>query len=155
MKHSSLIGIVMGAALALGFGNASAYNDDYSRTRYHNDRDWEQHDRCNYCGRVERIEYARGRRTSGGGAVAGAIIGGALGNQVGHGDGRRAATVAGAVLGGIAGNKVERRSSQRRNVYDILVNLDRGRSVWVTQYELRGIREGSRVELRNGRVRLR
>jgi len=87
--------------------------------------------------------------------VAGAIIGGALGNQVGHGDGRRAATVAGAVLGGIAGNRVERHSSQRRNVYDILVNLDRGRSVWVTQYELRGIREGSRVELRNGRVRLR
>ena len=31
--------------------------------------------------------------------VVGAIIGGALGNQVGDGDGRRAATVAGAVLG--------------------------------------------------------
>ena len=154
MKHSSLIGIVMGAALALGFGNVSAYDDDYNRSRHH-DQDWAQHDRCNYCGRVERIEYARGRRTSGGGAVAGAIIGGVLGNQVGHGDGRRAATVAGAVLGGIAGNKVERRSSQRRNVYDILVNLDRGRSVWVTQNELRGVREGSRVELRGGRVRLR
>lgn len=31
--------------------------------------------------------------------VVGAIVGGALGNQIGDGDGRRAATVAGAVLG--------------------------------------------------------
>ena len=91
----------------------------------------------------------------GGGAVAGAIIGGALGNQVGDGDGRRAATVAGAVIGGIVGNNAERRSSRRRNVYDILVNMDRGRSIWVTQSELRGVREGSRVVVRNGRVSLR
>ncbi len=32
--------------------------------------------------------------------IAGAIVGGALGSLVGHGDGRRAATVAGAVIGG-------------------------------------------------------
>ena len=41
-----------------------------------------------------------------GGTVLGAIVGGALGNQVGKGDGRKAATVAGAVVGGVVGNRV-------------------------------------------------
>jgi len=49
------------------------------------------------------------RRHSGnttGATVLGAIVGGALGNQVGKGDGRKAATVAGAVAGGAIGHKV-------------------------------------------------
>lgn len=40
------------------------------------------------------------------GTLLGAIVGGALGNQVGRGDGRRAATIAGAVIGGAIGNNV-------------------------------------------------
>jgi uncharacterized protein YcfJ len=49
------------------------------------------------------------RRRSGstaGATVLGAIVGGALGNQVGKGDGRKAATVAGAVAGGAIGHEV-------------------------------------------------
>lgn len=42
------------------------------------------------------------------GAVLGAIVGGALGNQVGKGDGRDAATVAGAVIGGAIGHNAAR-----------------------------------------------
>lgn len=158
MKSSNLLGIVLGLALSIGFtGAAVAEHRDYDGdSRRYDDRQYsERYGRCNSCGRVERIVYVGRGRNSGGGAVAGAIIGGALGNQVGDGDGRRAATVAGAVLGGIAGNNAERRRSNRRNVYDILVRMDRGRSIWVTQSELRGVREGSRVEVRNGRVRLR
>lgn len=154
MKNSNWFGILLGLGLVIGFGNVSAehrYNDRYDDQ----DRYSDSYYRCHACGRVERIEEGRGRRNSGGGAVAGAIIGGAIGNQVGSGDGRRAATVAGAIIGGITGNKVERRSSQRRSVYDILVRFDRGGQVWVAQSELRGVREGSRVEVRNGRVRLR
>lgn len=45
-----------------------------------------------------------GNRTAG--TVIGAIVGGALGNTVGKGDGRRAATIAGAVAGGAVGNNV-------------------------------------------------
>jgi hypothetical protein len=37
--------------------------------------------------------------------LIGAVIGGALGNQIGSGDGRKAATVAGAVVGGAIGNR--------------------------------------------------
>lgn len=40
------------------------------------------------------------------GTVAGALIGGILGNQVGKGSGRKVATVLGAVAGGYAGNRI-------------------------------------------------
>ena len=43
-----------------------------------------------------------------GGTLLGVLIGGALGNQVGKGDGRTAATIGGAVIGGAIGNKVAR-----------------------------------------------
>ncbi len=52
----------------------------------------------------------RGNNTAG--TVIGAIVGGALGNQVGKGDGRKAATVAGAVIGGAVGNKQARRDDR-------------------------------------------
>ncbi len=42
------------------------------------------------------------------GTLLGAVIGGALGNQVGHGGGRTAATIAGAVVGGAIGNNATR-----------------------------------------------
>lgn len=42
--------------------------------------------------------------------LLGAVIGGALGNQVGGGDGRTAATIVGAVLGAAIGNDSQRRS---------------------------------------------
>jgi uncharacterized protein YcfJ len=56
-------------------------------------------------------------RTSGGGAVIGAIVGGALGNTVGHGDDRQVATVLGAVVGGAIGNGVERQNIRRQDAY--------------------------------------
>jgi uncharacterized protein YcfJ len=43
------------------------------------------------------------------GTIAGAIVGGALGNQAGSGDGRKLATVAGAIAGGYAGREIDRR----------------------------------------------
>ena len=42
-----------------------------------------------------------------GGTVAGAEIGGLVGNQVGSGNGRKLATVGGAVAGGAIGRKVQ------------------------------------------------
>jgi len=58
-----------------------------------------------------RYVYEPGhRRDNTGAAILGAIVGGALGNTVGKGDGRKAATVAGAVIGGsIAANNARRR----------------------------------------------
>ena len=61
--------------------------------------------------------YAQRGQTSGGGALLGAIAGGVLGNSVGDGDGRKAATVIGAVLGGTIGNNIERNGSYRSDSY--------------------------------------
>jgi uncharacterized protein YcfJ len=78
--------------------------------------------------REEPVTY---RERSGGdatgGTVLGAIIGGAIGNKVGSGDGRRAATVAGAVIGGAIGHDIDKNNGSQP-----------GR-------EYRGVRENCRV----------
>ena len=51
------------------------------------------------------------------GTVGGAIIGGIIGNQFGHGGGRTAATVGGVFLGGLAGHEIAR-DSCRDDHYD-------------------------------------
>lgn len=108
---------------------------------------------CPNCGRVERIERVTGRggATSGGGAVLGAIVGGALGNTVGKGDGRKAATIAGAVAGGVIGNEIERSQNAGGDTwYEVFVQMDDGRRIVTRQYGIAGLREGSRVEIRDG-----
>jgi outer membrane lipoprotein SlyB len=108
---------------------------------------------CSNCGLVERIERvtAHGGGTSGGGAVLGAIVGGALGNTVGKGDGRKAATVAGAVAGGLIGNEIERNQAGGGDTwYEVFVRMDNGERIVTRQYGIAGLREGSRVEIRDG-----
>lgn len=63
-----------------------------------------------YDSEVTRRDDRRGNNT--GATVLGAIIGGALGNQVGKGDGRKAATIAGAVAGGAIANNAARRDDE-------------------------------------------
>lgn len=60
----------------------------------------------------EPVEYYQPRytyhRDRTGPTIAGAVIGGALGNLVGKGDGRKAATIAGALIGGTIAHKNSR-----------------------------------------------
>lgn len=62
------------------------------------------------------VHHEGGSNTAG--TILGAVVGGALGNTVGNGDGRKAATVAGAVVGGMVGNHVASRNDRtvRRSV---------------------------------------
>ena len=53
-------------------------------------------------------------RTNYNGAVLGALVGGVLGNQVGKGHGRDAATVVGAVVGGFAGDNIAGNNRQEQ-----------------------------------------
>jgi uncharacterized protein YcfJ len=55
-------------------------------------------------------------KASPGAMILGGIIGAALGNQIGHGDGRRAATVAGAVIGTAIGHDASSRRGQSQRV---------------------------------------
>ena len=112
----------------------------------------ERHDRdgrreiCQECGTVRDISRisSGSRRSNTGAIVVGALIGGALGNQVGKGDGRKAATVAGAVAGGLAGNKIEKDRNER-DTYAIYVRMDDGRRLVFEQKGLNGIHTGDRV----------
>jgi uncharacterized protein YcfJ len=76
------------------------------------------------------------------GTAAGAVIGGVLGNQVGGGNGKKAATVLGAIAGGVVGKKVQsnrqqqqtyqttehvcntQRDNDRTSGYNVTVNID-------------------------------
>lgn len=109
---------------------------------------------CDDCGRVVRVESA-GRRDNrvGGGTVLGAIVGGALGNQVGKGDGRKAATIAGAVAGGAIGHNIEKDRRRSNYSYRISVRMDRdGRVRTYDQYDTYGLRRGDRVWINRGEV---
>lgn len=63
---------------------------------------------------------------SGVGAVAGGLLGGVLGHQVGGGGGRKAATVLGAVGGAVVGNKIEKSRSSHIVGYRVSVRTDGG-----------------------------
>lgn len=81
---------------------------------------------CSNCGRVESVQAIQQQaQPSGLGVVAGAVLGGVLGNQVGGGNGKKLATVAGAVGGGFAGNEVERRT-RSTTAYEVRVRMDDG-----------------------------
>jgi len=112
--------------------------------------------RCQNCGVVQEINQVQvsGGSGSGGtwGAVIGAVAGGLLGNTVGKGDGRKAATVAGAVAGGAVGNQVGKNQGGSDMGWRVVVRLDDGRYATVTQRDNPGVRSGDYVQVRNDRV---
>lgn len=81
---------------------------------------------CGNCGRVESVTpIEEAAPASGLGAVAGGVLGAVLGNQVGHGGGRTAATLLGAGGGAFLGNTVEKRT-RTTTTYQIRVRMDDG-----------------------------
>lgn len=92
---------------------------------------------CATCGSVESVNAVT-RTTKpdgpGVGVVAGGVVGAVLGNQVGRGNGRAAATVLGAIGGGWAGNAIER-NVRKETVYQVGVRMDDGsrRTIEVAQ----------------------
>lgn len=100
-------------------------------------------------GTVESIQLVRsaGANASGAGAVVGGLAGALVGNQIGSGSGRSAATVAGAVGGALLGNEVEKNRGQARDSYQVNVRLDNGDYRSVMQDNVGDLRVGSRVRL--------
>ena len=90
---------------------------------------------CGNCGTVEAVNAVKrqgqvsgvavGDTTIGLGTVAGGLIGGLLGNQVGGGNGKTAATVLGVAGGAYAGTKVEQ-NMKSVTVYDVRVRMQDG-----------------------------
>ena len=81
---------------------------------------------CAVCGRIESVQAVQhAAPATGVGAVAGGVLGAVVGNQVGKGSGRTAATVLGAVGGGYVGHTVEQRT-RTQTVYEVRVRMDDG-----------------------------
>ena len=85
---------------------------------------------------VEREQVRSGANVPG--AVAGALIGGILGHQIGRGGGQDAATVGGAVVGGAVGANVGR-SGGYQDVQRCSTVPAQAPSYWDVTYEFRGM----------------
>ena len=108
--------------------------------------------KCTDCGQIESVrEIVTRGEGSGLGAVGGAVVGGALGNQIGAGRGKDLATVAGAVGGAVAGNEIEKRAKSTKS-YAITVRLDDGSSRVINETNPPMWRPGDQVKVTNGAI---
>lgn len=103
---------------------------------------------CRDCGVVESIRELPQRESSGLGALAGGVLGAAVGHNIGGGRGRDIATVAGMIGGAMAGNSVERNARSGPST-EVVVRMEDG-STRVIPTDAGGLRIGERVRLSNG-----
>jgi outer membrane lipoprotein SlyB len=149
--------IALAATMTAGLALAGCATQPYGNSGYYQGQSGysNQPARCSTCGVVQEVQQVYVQDNGHGGtlgAIIGAVAGGVLGNQVGKGDGRKAATVAGAVAGGVVGNQVGKRNDNDTAAWRIVVRLDDGRYATVTQRENPGLRRGDYVEVRGDRV---
>lgn len=83
-------------------------------------------------GRITSIRGVEIEGNSTGGTLVGAAAGGLLGNQIGSGSGRTAATVGGALVGGAVGSHAGKAVTAKQGL-EIQVKLDDGGSISVVQ----------------------
>jgi outer membrane lipoprotein SlyB len=105
-------------------------------------------------GRVTNIESFQGGTARTGanvpGAFVGAVAGALLGNQVGSGGGREAATILGGVAGAAVGSQVGRTTTSTGAVHRISIQTDQGA---MRSYDVPAtgeLRIGDRVRVENG-----
>ena len=88
---------------------------------------------------INETHRVEGQRSYGG-AVIGGVAGAVLGNQVGKGHGREAATALGAVVGAIAGDRLDNRDRRDRYYEPSAREVKRCRTVYDTQSRITGYR---------------
>jgi outer membrane lipoprotein SlyB len=81
---------------------------------------------CKDCGKVTAVKVTEKEgKGSPVGMIAGGVVGGLLGNQIGAGRGKTVATVAGAAGGAYAGNKIEGKMNSTKT-WAVSVRFDNG-----------------------------
>lgn len=106
---------------------------------------------CRDCGVVESVRTVTHKgQSSGVGALAGGVLGAAVGNQMGKGNGRTAMTVLGAVGGGVAGNEIEKRQKSTTS-HEVTVRMDDGSVRTIEQAT--APRTGERVTVESNKLR--
>lgn len=105
-------------------------------------------------GRVTNIEYFPGGVSRTGpnvpGAILGAVGGALLGNQIGSGNGRAAATVLGGAAGAAVGSQVGRSTTVADAVYRVTVQTDSGVVRYYDVPATGDLHVGDRVRVDNG-----
>lgn len=148
IPHTRLLGTaLLGLALAAGTGCASPGSSGYQGAGYGSG-----YGTCQNCGTVTRITV--GGESGKAGAVIGGIIGAVAGHEIsaqtgGSKGNQNLSAVAGAAAGAAAGNAIQK---NRSDGYTVHVRMDDGRTTAVTQGDVSGFREGSRVRVSDGRA---
>ena len=114
---------------------------------------------CANCGVVESVVAVQrqgqvngiGNSGIGVGAIGGAVVGGLLGNQIGGGSGKTAATVLGAAGGAYAGHAIEK-NSKKVTVYQMRVRMNDGTVRTIEQGS--SLAAGSRVVVEGNTARV-
>ena len=142
MKARLIAAVLAATALAMTAGCASYAPTDYRSSEARSVQNVAY-------GTVESVRAVRVNEDQAPvGTIAGAAVGGLLGNTIGHGAGRGVATILGAVGGGFAGNAIEHKATEE-NAEEIVVRLDNGSTIAVTQ-GAQGFERGQRVRVLTG-----
>lgn len=111
-----------------------------------------QQQTCADCGTITNIKEVKKKgSSSGGGALAGALIGGGLGYAVGGKGHRTAGTLVGAGGGALAGNYIEKNASAGKE-FRIDVRLDNGAQQTYRYDSMPNWGVGTRVRVVNGQL---
>lgn len=144
---AAIVGTLMLGACA-DMSNPNNYNNAGNAYPQQNTSAYTQY------GVVQSIALVRLDSTSssiGAGTIAGAVVGGILGHQVGGGTGNTAATVLGAAGGAYAGHELEKRNqAQQGSAYQLTIRLNNGSYQTITQTTTNDIRVGDSVRIDNG-----
>ena len=101
---------------------------------------------CMDCGKVASVTLTERQGEPGAmGLIAGGVVGGLLGNQVGGGRGKDLATIAGAAGGAFAGREVEKRVTSQK-VWVVRVNFTNGESANYEFAQDPGLKAGDNVK---------
>ncbi len=162
MKTMNKTGAVLGIAVLLALTGCGTMGDSSGTSSSGSAAPGASSSAYSGYGVVQAIELVQQNSTAssgiggsgiGIGAIAGAVVGGVLGNQVGGGTGQTVATVAGAAGGAYVGNEIEKRQQQKTvDAYKVTVRMDSGSYQTVTQNNNAGLRVGDRVRVDNGTV---
>jgi outer membrane lipoprotein SlyB len=107
---------------------------------------------CHNCGVVQSVHvFQQKPRHSPVGMIGGAVVGGLVGSQIGHGATNTVATVGGAAGGAYLGNKIGK-NVEKQTRYKVVLRMDDGRTRTVTYAARPQFPVGSHVRLENGRM---
>jgi len=106
---------------------------------------------CANCGSVESVNVVEVKDGSPNviGTIAGGVLGGVAGHQVGGGSGKDLATIVGAIGGAYAGNRVENNMGKTK-VFRVAVRLEGGSTQSFDYANDPAVQVGTRVKVENG-----